>query len=67
MTYELAAETGVATFPQWTGGDDVVLEDGQPRRVRGEEGYDRDDLDEYATAVAAMEQAADEIPPDRPW
>src|SRR5688572_6859283 len=60
--YELAAETGVATFPQRTGGDDVVLEDGQPRRVRGEEGYDREDLAEYAAAVAAMEQAADGIP-----
>ena len=65
--YELAAETGVATFPQWTGGEDVVLEDGQPRRVHGEEGYDREDLDEYASAVAAMEQAADGIPLDRPW
>jgi monoamine oxidase len=65
--YELAAETGVATFPQWTGGEDVVLEDGQPRRVHGEEGYDREDLDEYASAVAAMEEAADGIPLDRPW
>jgi monoamine oxidase len=27
--YELAPQTGVATFPQWTGGEDVVLEDGQ--------------------------------------
>jgi monoamine oxidase len=34
--YALAADTGVATFPQWTAGEDVVLEDGRPRRVSGE-------------------------------
>ena len=65
--YELAAETGVATFPQWTGGDDVVLEDGHSRRVRGEEDYDADDLAEYSTAVEAIEEAAAGIPLDRPW
>ena len=65
--YELAAETGVATFPQWTGGEDVVLEDGHSRRVRGEEDYDADDLAEYSTAVEAIEEAAAGIPLDRPW
>ena len=65
--YELAAETGVATFPQWTGGEDVVLEDGHTRRVRGEEDYDADDLAEYSTAVEAIEDAAAGIPLDRPW
>jgi monoamine oxidase len=65
--YSLAAETGVATFPQWTGGDDVVLEDGRRRRVRGEEGYDGEDLAEYAGAVAVLQQAAHGIPLDRPW
>jgi monoamine oxidase len=39
--YELAAETGVATFPQWTGGEDIVLGDGQPRRVHGDEQLQR--------------------------
>jgi monoamine oxidase len=38
--HALAAETGVATFPQRTAGEDVVLEDGRPLRVSGEEGYD---------------------------
>jgi monoamine oxidase len=65
--YELAAEMGVATFPQWTRGEDVVLEEGEPRRVRGEDDYDADDLAEYATAVAAMEEAAAGIPLDRLW
>jgi monoamine oxidase len=65
--YELAAEMGVTSFPQWTGGEDMVLEDGQPRRVRGEEGYDADDLAEYSTAVAAIDQAAAGIPLERPW
>ena len=65
--YELAAETGVATFPQWTDGEDVVLEQGRPRRVRGEEGYDSDDLAEYAGAVGALDQAAAQIPLERPW
>ncbi len=65
--YELAAEVGVATFPQWTDGEDVVLEEGEPRRVRGEEGYDADDLAAYATAVAEIEEAAARIPLDRPW
>jgi monoamine oxidase len=36
--YALAADTGVRTFPQWTAGDDVVLEDGRPRSVSGEAG-----------------------------
>jgi hypothetical protein len=31
--YALAAETGVATFAQWTAGEDVVLENGRPLRV----------------------------------
>jgi monoamine oxidase len=65
--YELAAEMGVPTFAQWTAGDDVALEDGQPRRVRSEEDYDPEDLAEYATAVAALEEAAAGIPLDRPW
>jgi monoamine oxidase len=64
---ELAAHTGVATFPQWTAGDDVVLEDGQPRRVSGEDGYDPDDLAEYSAAVGALDQAAAAIPLDQPW
>jgi monoamine oxidase len=65
--YELVAETEVASFPQWTGGEDVVLEEGEPRRVRGEEGYHADDLAEYSTAIDAMEEAAAGIPLDRPW
>jgi monoamine oxidase len=65
--YALAADTGVATFPQWTAGEDVVLEDGRPRRVSGEEGYDHDDLDEYGGAIAALERTAAGIPLDRPW
>ena len=44
-----------------------MLEEGQPRSVRGEQGYDRDDLAEYSTAVEALEQAAAGIPLDRPW
>jgi monoamine oxidase len=65
--YEVAAETRVATFPQWTAGEDVVLEAGEPRRVSGEQGYDADDLAEYATAAAALDQEAAGIPLDRPW
>jgi monoamine oxidase len=65
--YEVAAETGVSTFPQWTAGEDVAFEQGQPRRVRGEEDYHPDDLAEYSTAVAALEGAAAGIPLDRPW
>ena len=65
--YGVAAETGVATFAQWTAGEDVVLEEGQPRRVQGEEAYDADDLAEYSTAVAALDQEAAGIPLDRPW
>lgn len=65
--YELAAETEVATFPQWTNGEEVVLEAGRPRRVRGQEGYDADDLAEYAIAVEALDQAAAQIPLERPW
>jgi monoamine oxidase len=49
--YELATETGVDVFPQWTDGEDVVLEGGRPRRVRGEEGYDAEDLAEYVNGV----------------
>ncbi len=64
--YALAAETGVATFPQWTAGQDVMLENGRPLRVT-EETYDPDDLEEYGTAVAALDQAAADIPLDRPW
>ena len=65
--YELAAETGVDVFPQWTGGEDVVLDAGGARRVRDEEGYDADDLAEYATAAEALDEAATGIPLDRPW
>jgi monoamine oxidase len=65
--YALAAETDVATFPQWTAGDDVVLEDGPPLRVNGDQGYDPDDLEEYGAAVAALERVAASIPLDRPW
>jgi monoamine oxidase len=65
--YALAADMGVDTFPQWTGGDDVVMEDGCPRRVSGEDGYDRCDLEEYGVAVAALERAAADIPLDCPW
>jgi monoamine oxidase len=65
--YELAAGTGVEVFPQWTEGDDVVLEEGTPRRVRGDEGYDAEDLAEYATAVEALDELAAGIPLDRPW
>jgi monoamine oxidase len=65
--YALADEMGVATFPQWTAGEDVVFEQGRSRRVRGEDGYDADDLAEYGTAVAAMEEEADGIPLERPW
>jgi monoamine oxidase len=65
--YALAAETGVDTFPQWTAGDDVVIEEGAPRRVHGEDGYDADDLAEYSAAVAALNDAAAEIPLERPW
>jgi monoamine oxidase len=64
---ELAAHTGVATFPQWTTGEDVVLEQGQARRVSGEDGYDPDDLAEYSAAVGALDQAAAAIPLDQPW
>jgi hypothetical protein len=57
--YALAAEMGVPTFPQWTAGDDVALEHGQPRRVRSEEDYDPDDLGRghapcWATTVANL-------------
>jgi monoamine oxidase len=65
--YALAAETDVATFPQGTAGDDVVLEDGRPLRVNGDQGYDPDDLKEYGAVVAALERAAASIPLDRPW
>jgi monoamine oxidase len=65
--YALAAETGVDSFPQWTAGLDVVLENGRPRRVSGEDGYDQRDLEDYAAAVTALEQAAAGIPLDRPW
>ena len=65
--YALAAETGVEVFPQWTEGDDVVLEGGKSRRVRGEQGYDADDLENYSAAVEALNQAAAGIPLDRPW
>lgn len=65
--YDVAAETGVATFAQWTAGEDVVLEEGQPRRVQGEEGYDADDLAEYSTGVAALDREAAGVPLDRPW
>ena len=65
--YALAAEMGVASFPQWTAGEEVVVEDGRPVRVSGEEGYDSDDLIEYGAAVAALEEAAAGIPLDRPW
>jgi monoamine oxidase len=57
----------VATFPQWTAGEDVVLEHGQPRRVSSEDGYDPDDLAEYSAAVGALDQAAAAIPLDQPW
>jgi hypothetical protein len=56
----------VATFPQWTAGEDVTLKDGRPLRVSGEDGYDPDDLEEYGAAVAALERAAADIPLDRP-
>jgi monoamine oxidase len=65
--YELAAETGVEVFPQWVGGEDVVLEAGEARRVSGDEGYDADDLLEYSTAAEALEEAAARIPLERPW
>jgi monoamine oxidase len=65
--YALAAEMDVATFPQWTAGEDVVLEDGYPLRISGEQGYDPDDLEQYGAAAAALEQAAAGIPLDRPW
>lgn len=65
--YSLAAETGVEVFPQWTDGDDVVLEDGESRRVRDDEGYDADDLADYAAAVEALNGAAAGISLDRPW
>jgi monoamine oxidase len=65
--YELAGETGVDTFPQWTAGEDVVVEAGQARRVHEEVGYDADDLAEYSTAVAWLNEAAAGIPLDRPW
>ena len=65
--YELAAETGVEVFPQWTGGEDVVFEAGKARRVHGDEGYDADDLAEYSTAAEALDLAAARIPADRPW
>jgi monoamine oxidase len=65
--YALAAETGVATFPQSTAGDDVVLEDGRPLRVTGDDGYDPGDLEEYGAALAALDRAAADIPLDRPW
>jgi hypothetical protein len=63
----LAAATDVATFPQWTAGDDVVLEEGRPLRVNGDQGFDPDDLEEYGAAVAALERVAASIPLDRPW
>jgi len=65
--YAMAAETGVATFPQWTAGEDVVLEDGRPLRVNGDEGYDPGDLEEYGATLAALDRAAAGIPLDRPW
>jgi monoamine oxidase len=65
--YALAGDMRVDTFPQWTGGQDVVVEDGRPQRVSGEDGYDRGDLEEYGVAVAALELAAADIPLDRPW
>ena len=43
--YELAAETGVATFPQWTGGG-TSCSRMATATVRGEEDYDADDLAE---------------------
>jgi monoamine oxidase len=43
-----------------------VLEEGTPRRVRGEEGYDAEDLGEYATAVEALDELAAGVPLDRP-
>jgi monoamine oxidase len=64
--YGLAAEMDVATFPHWTAGEDVALEHGRPRRIRGEDGYDSQDLEEYGATVAALDELAAGIPLERP-
>jgi monoamine oxidase len=45
----------------------LVLEDGRPLRVNGDEGYDPGDLEEYGAALAALDRATAGIPLDRPW
>lgn len=67
---DLANRLGVATYPQPTAGDDVVIPPGgdAPRRVPDlADAMEHTDLVDYLTLVSAFEELGAQVPLDAPW
>lgn len=64
----LVDELGFTTYPQPEAGDDVVLEDGQVRRVPTlAAAFTDDELGAYLELAGALEAIAERVPLDAPW
>ena len=64
----LVAELGLATYPQPTRGDDIVLDGDGLRRVPDvAAAFGDDELGAYIDLVGALEAIADQVPLDGPW
>jgi monoamine oxidase len=65
---ELIAELGFGTYPQPEQGDDVVLVDGEARRVPSLPlAFGDDELVAYLELVGELEAIAGKVPLDAPW
>jgi monoamine oxidase len=65
---ELTAELGFGTYPQPEQGDDVVLVDGEARRVPSLPlAFGDDELVAYLELVGELEAIAEKVPLDAPW
>ena len=66
--YALAAEVGVATFPQPDAGQTVLLRDGQATRIGHlAEAFSDEALTDYLTGISVLAELAQTVPVDAPW
>jgi monoamine oxidase len=66
--YDLTAEVGVATYPQHTEGDDVIVRGSQVQRLSAlPAAFSDDALVDYLSAAGRLEALGASVPLDAPW